>query len=87
MNQLEHRDFVEPNQAVIIDVNGLARLLYRTPATLLEDRVRRPDSLPPALLPPGSRKPLWIVDDVIRWLREHPDLTKPGQRRRPQQGE
>jgi len=35
---------------------------------LQADRIRRPESLPPASTPPGSRTPRWITADVLDWL-------------------
>lgn len=69
-------------QPQVVDLHGLAALLHRTPGTITSDRLRRPSSVPPAYLPPGSNRPLWIVEDVLRWLRQHPELAVPGHRRR-----
>lgn len=65
----------------VVDAEGLGRIIHRTGKTIIQDRLRRPSSLPPSILPPGTRKPLWIVADVIQWLREHPDTSLPGHRR------
>jgi len=56
-----------------LDLDGLSRLLHRSRATILTDRCRNPDRVPPACTPPGARYPLWIRADVLAWLREHPD--------------
>lgn len=50
---------------------GLAKLLHKSVATLRADRCRRPESLPPASIIPGSTRPIWIVSDVLDWLRQH----------------
>lgn len=49
----------------------LADLLQKSESTLRADRVRRPESVPPACVPPGSSRPIWIVEDVLSWLRQH----------------
>lgn len=68
----------------VIGIDGLARLLYRDRATLLADRCRAPDRVPPAYRVPGTRQPLWLVEDVLRWLREHPEYeVRPHQSGRP----
>jgi len=55
----------------VIGYDGLSVLLGRAVGTLQADRCRRPESLPPASTPPGSRVPRWITADVLDWLREY----------------
>jgi hypothetical protein len=50
---------------------GLSKILKRSITTLRSDRVRRPESLPPACEIPGSARPVWIYADVMEWLRSH----------------
>lgn len=52
----------------------------------LRDRSRM--QLPPRLVLPGSRRLLWLSDDVAQWLRSHreaevPQLDSPRRRGRP----
>lgn len=54
-----------------VGIDGLAELLGYTHSSIKSIRVRQPNRLPPACVPPGSRQPRWIVADVIAWLREH----------------
>ena len=54
-----------------ISYAGLAEILCRSVSTVRSDRVRRPESLPPACRIPGSSRPVWIYEDVIAWLRAH----------------
>ena len=59
----------------------LSILLGRTVGTLQADRCRKPESLPPACTPPGTRQPLWLLSDVLAWLAEHreaPPRRRPG---------
>ncbi len=55
----------------VIGYAELSVLLGRTVGTLQADRIRRPESLPPASTPPGSRTPRWITSDVLDWLRSY----------------
>lgn len=52
-------------------VDQLADLLDKTPAAILADRSRAPHRLPPACLPYGTQKPVWLLADVVAWLAEH----------------
>ena len=49
-------------------VEDLAPLLHRDPKTLMRDIHRRPDSLPPRLIIPGSKRVIWLEQDVREWL-------------------
>lgn len=68
---------LQPQQAqifpLIVSYEGLSQLLHRSVGTLQTDACRRPGSLPPACTLPGSRTPLWVVEDVIAWVRAHRD--------------
>lgn len=52
-------------------VDQLADLLDKTPAAILADRSRAPHRVPPACLPYGTQKPVWLLADVVAWLAEH----------------
>jgi hypothetical protein len=60
----------------IVDINGLSVLLAKKTAVINIDRYRRPHTLPPACTPPDTRKPLWVVSDVIAWLRQFEEHKK-----------
>ena len=49
----------------------LAALLHKTVATIRADAQRRPQSLPPRMRIPDSRKLLWLEEDVLKWLDKH----------------
>jgi hypothetical protein len=51
-----------------IGVEELAILLHRKPKTLMQDIHRRPDSLPPRLIIPCSKRVLWLEQDVLAWI-------------------
>ena len=54
-----------------VSLRGLAELLCRSETTVRTDRTRCPESLPPACVLPGTKRPVWIVSDVMEWLRQH----------------
>jgi hypothetical protein len=51
-------------------IEDLAPLLHRSPKTLMRDIHRRPDSLPPRLIIPHSKRILWLEQDVKAWLND-----------------
>ena len=55
----------------VLGVSELSILLKKSPGVILADRSRAPHRVPPSCEPPGSRQPLWILEDVIAWLRTH----------------
>jgi len=57
----------------VVGLDGLSVLLHRDRATLIADRCRAPDRVPPAYRVAGTRQPLWLVEDVLQWLRQHPE--------------
>lgn len=65
------------NTANVIDVSDLSRVLRKSVSSILADRSRAPHRLPPACTPPGTRQPLWILDDVLDWLRGHREPAAP----------
>ncbi|MBN8767084.1 MAG: hypothetical protein J0I76_12245 [Thiobacillus sp.] len=55
----------------VLNVLQLAELIHKTPQSVLADRSRAPYRLPPACEPPGTKSPLWLLDDVLAWLAAH----------------
>lgn len=53
----------------------LARLLDKSPTTIQADVHRRPASLPPRLVIPGSKRLLWLQGSVEQWLSEREQTT------------
>lgn len=49
----------------------LSLILGKSVAAILADRSRAPHRLPPACSPPGTRRPTWLLADVLAWLAEH----------------
>jgi predicted DNA-binding transcriptional regulator AlpA len=54
-----------------VDIDYMAKILHKTRRTLEVDVSRRPESLPPRLNIPKSRKVLWLESDVLDWLKKH----------------
>jgi hypothetical protein len=54
-----------------IGVEELSVLLRRAVDTIRSDARRRPETLPPRIVIPGTSKLLWLEEDVINWMREH----------------
>ena len=52
----------------VVGPEYLALLLHRKVSTIRTDARRKPDSLLPRWRPPGTRKLLWIEEDVINWI-------------------
>lgn len=56
------------NLPVYLSLDELAALLKRSPGTILNDRVRNPEAVPPAIRLPGTRHLLWEQSTVCAWL-------------------
>jgi hypothetical protein len=54
-------------------VEELSVLLRRAVDTIRSDARRRPDTLPPRIVIPGTTKLLWLEEDVANWMKEHRD--------------
>lgn len=55
----------------VLGVVEVAFLLKKSPATVYADRSRSPHLLPPDCTPPGSRQPIWLLQDVLNWLAQY----------------
>lgn len=54
-----------------LTIKDLAGLLNRSPATIATEVTKTPEKLPPRLYLPGSRRVLWLQEDVEKWIDEH----------------
>lgn len=63
-----------------LTVEDLAALLQRSVATVKSDVSRRPHTLPPRLVVPGTKAVMWLEADVHEWLQGL--RAKPAVRRR-----
>lgn len=62
----------------VLGLNELSHLIKKSPRSILADRSRAPGRLPPDCTPPGTRAPIWLLEDVLAWLRQH--RHQPGER-------
>lgn len=53
-----------------LGVQQISELLHKSINTIYMDVNRRPNSLPPRLIIPGSAKLLWLESDVRDWLEK-----------------
>ena len=51
-----------------LNIEDLAALLQRSVATVKSDVSRRPHTLPPRLVVPGTKGVMWLEADVRDWL-------------------
>lgn len=68
-----------PENTTTIGVEELAAMVHRAVPSIKSDLIRKPESLPPRVKMPGSKKLLWLKSDVIEWLhqcREEPQKKK-----------
>lgn len=56
---------------VLLTVDQLAQCLHKSVASIRSDSTRNPQSLPPICRLPGTKRLLWRIDDVERWLAQH----------------
>lgn len=74
-----------PHQSpLLLDYEDLSRLLKVAVGTLKNRYSQAPNTLPPAILIPGHRGPLWMLTTVLGWLEshEHPAPVTPSPKRR-----
>lgn len=55
----------------VLGLNELSQLIKKSPRSILADRSRAPGRLPPDCTPPGTKAPIWLMEDVLAWLRQH----------------
>lgn len=55
----------------VLGLNELSQILRKSARSILADRSRAPHRLPPDCTPPGTRAPVWLMEDVLGWLRQH----------------
>lgn len=58
------------NTLTTLTIDQVAEILKKSPATVRSDLARNPSALPPVVRIENSRRPLWRLIDVERWLEE-----------------
>lgn len=56
------------SETKVVGPEYLVPLVHREVSTIRVDARRRPQSLPPRLVIPGSSKLLWLEADVLEWI-------------------
>ena len=75
--QFEYGQANNQHQSIrTIDVVKLSEIIYRAVPTIKSDLIRKPESLPPRILIPGSKKLVWLEADVLSWLEKHREVPK-----------
>lgn len=70
------------HQPVYLSLDELAALLKRSPTTILNDRVRNPSAVPPAIRLPNTKFLLWEKATVCAWLARFTETEATDQPRR-----
>jgi len=60
----------------VVGPEYLVPILQRELSTIKVDARRKPESLPPRLDIPGSKKLLWLESDVIDWIKSRSTAKK-----------
>lgn len=58
-----------------LTIEDLATLLNRSPATIATEVTKFPNKLPPRIKLPGSRRVLWLKEDVEEWINAYRPIT------------
>ncbi len=57
----------------LLNVDQLSAYLHKTAASIRSDATRNRKSLPPICRLPGTKRLLWRIEDVEKWLAQHVD--------------
>ena len=55
----------------LLTVDQLSQYLHKSVASIRSDASRNPASLPPICRLPGTKRLLWRIEDVERWIALH----------------
>lgn len=66
-----HDMITPPIQSELLDVNQLAQILHKSPASIRSDASRNPAALPPICRLPGNKRLLFRLIDVHEWIAGH----------------
>lgn len=76
----------------LLTVEQLSKYLHKSVPSIRSDATRNPLALPPICRLPGTRRLLWRLEDVERWLARHvAEATQlvavtPSEQHRPRRG-
>ncbi len=60
-----------------LTVHELSAVIHRKVPSIKSDLSRKPESLPPRIVIPGSSKLVWLESDVLKWLENCRVTFKP----------
>lgn len=55
----------------LLTIEQLSEYIHKSIASVRSDAVRNPNSLPPICRLPGTKRLLWRIEDVERWVAQH----------------
>jgi hypothetical protein len=55
----------------LLNVDQLGACIHKSAASIRSDATRNPTSLPPICRLPGTKRLLWRIEDVERWIAQH----------------
>ena len=55
----------------LLNVEQLGACIHKSAASIRSDATRNPASLPPICRLPGTKRLLWRIEDVERWIAQH----------------
>ncbi|MDD5365967.1 MAG: hypothetical protein PHR30_11555 [Gallionellaceae bacterium] len=55
----------------LLTVDELASYIHKSVSSIRSDATRNPASLPPICRLPGTKRLLWRIEDVERWIAQH----------------
>lgn len=55
----------------LLTVEQLSAYIHKSVASIRSDATRNPASLPPICRLPGTKRLLWRIEDVERWIAQH----------------
>ena len=86
---VDRRDRTGAPMKTLITVEELSTYIHKSVSSIRSDATRNPQSLPPICRLPGTKRLLWRVEDVERWLEQHvepqfslPEPPSPRERKR-----
>lgn len=55
----------------LLTIEQLSAYIHKSITSVRSDAVRNPTSLPPICRLPGTKRLLWRIEDVERWVAQH----------------
>jgi hypothetical protein len=55
----------------LLSIDDLSRLIGKETSSIIADRSRRPEALPPDCTPETQKNPVWLLSVVLDWYASH----------------